>query len=177
MIVARMNLIRDSISNDPLILSLPFIFTADMYLDKIYTLRTGVSLKISTIALQKLIANAIDHCQLSELEGIRCTADLYAYLSVVVYDGTEDLIKRRQLWVSPKIKADLIAGQPVSFSNFCNLFWRNLDEDDPDGDEWQQLIASDRFYSQLTTLLSKLRITERNLQQYGKISDLNLESA
>ncbi len=148
-----------------------------MYLDKIYTLQTGVSLKISTIALQELIANAIDHCQLSELKSIRCTVDLYAYLSVVVYEGTEDLIARRHLWISPKIKTDLIARQPVSFSSFCNLFWRNLDEDDPDGDEWQQLIASDRFYSQLTVLLNKLRITERNLQQYGKISGLSLESA
>ena len=148
-----------------------------MYLDKIYTLRTGVSLKISTAALQKLIANAINHCQLAELERIHSTADLYTYLSVVVYEGTEDLIKRRHRWISPKIKADLMAGQPVSFSSFCNLFWRNLDEDDPDGDEWQQLIASDRFYSQLAVLMNKLRITERNLQQCGKIPSWNLESA
>jgi hypothetical protein len=127
--------------------------------------------------LQKLIANAIDHCQLAELEGIHSPVDLYTYLSVVVYEGTEDLIRRRHRWISPKIKADLMAGQPVSFSSFCNLFWRNLDEDDPDGDEWQQLIASDRFYSQLAVLLNKLRITERNLQQCGKIPSWNLESA
>jgi hypothetical protein len=148
-----------------------------MYLDKIYTLRTGVSLKISTAVLQQLIADAINHCQSAELKGIHSTADLYTYLSVVVYEGTEDLIKRRHRWISPKIKADLMAGRPVSFISFCNLFWRNLDEDDPDGDEWQQLIASDRFYAQLTALLNKLHITERNLQQHGKIPDWNLESA
>lgn len=150
-----------------------------MYLDKIYTLQTNVSLKISTIGLQKLIAKAIDRDELSELKNIRCTADLYIYLSVIVYEGTEGLIKRRHRWTDPEIEADLIARKPVSFSSFCNLFWRNLDEDDPDGDEWQQLIASDRFYSQLTALLHKLRITERNLQQYHAraVSDLNLESA
>ena len=149
-----------------------------MYLDKIYTLQTGVSLKISTIALQKLIANAMNWQELSELENIRCTADLYAYLSVVVYEGAEDLIKRRHRWINHEIEADLIARQPVSFSSFCNLFWRSLDEDDPDGDEWQQLIASDQFYSQLAILLHKLRITERNLQQYKEaIPDLNLKSA
>ena len=53
-----------------------------------------------------------------------------------------------------------------------------LDEDDPDGDEWQQLIASDEFYSQLTILLHKLRIAERNLQQSsGAIPDFYLGSA
>lgn len=48
---------------------------------------------------------------------------------------------------------------------FLHLFWRNLDEDDPDGGEWQQLIASDQFYTQMTILLNKLRIAERSLQQ------------
>ena len=149
-----------------------------MYLDKIYTLQTGVSLKVSTDALQKLIANAINQRLLPELESIRCIADLYSYLSVVVYEGAEDLIKRRHRWINHKIKKALLTGQPIAFSTFCKLFWRNLDEDDPDGDEWQQLIASDQFYSQLTALLNKLRITERNLQQYKTtLPDLNLESA
>jgi len=149
-----------------------------MYLDKIYTLQTGVSLKISTIALQELIANAMSRQELPELESIRCTTDLYTYLSVVVYEGAEELIRRRHRWLNNKIKADLIAGQPVSFTSFCNLFWRNLDEDDPDGDEWQQLIADDRFHSQLTVLLNKLRTAERRLQQYkAAIPDLYLESA
>jgi hypothetical protein len=150
-----------------------------MYLDKIYALQTGVSLKVSTKALQEFIANAISTRKFSELASIRSTTDLYAYLSVVVCAGAEELIKRRQRWINHKIKADLIAGQPVAFNSFCNLFWRNLDEDDPDGDEWQLLMASDQFYAQLTMLLHKLRIAERNLQQYsGAISaELYLGSA
>jgi len=150
-----------------------------MYLDKIYVLQTGVSLKVSTMALQELIARAINTRKFPELQSIRSTTDLYAYLSVVVCAGAEDLIKRRQRWINHKTKADLIAGQPVPFNIFCNLFWRNLDEDDPDGDEWQQLIASDEFYSQLTILLHKLRIAERNLQQYNgsAMLDFNLGSA
>jgi hypothetical protein len=149
-----------------------------MYLDKIYTLQTNVNLTISTLTLQELMAKALSRQDFLELESIRCTTDLYTYLSVVVYEGAEDFIKRRQRWINNKIKADLIAGRPVSFSSFCNLFWRNLDEDDPDGDEWQRLIASDRFHSQLTVLLNKLRIAERNLRQYKEaIPDLYLESA
>ena len=126
-----------------------------MYLDKIYVLQTGVSLKISTSALQELIANAIGKQKIPELESLHSLSDLCAYLSVVVSEG-----------------------RPVPFNNFCNLFWRNLDEDDPDGDEWQQLLASDRFYSQLTMLLNKLRIAERSLQQYkGEVPDWYLGSA
>ena len=149
-----------------------------MDLDKIYVLQTGVSLKISTIALQEMIANAIGKQKFPELQSIRSTSDLYAYLSVVVCEGAEDLISRRQRWIDQKIKIDLIAGRPVPFNNFCNLFWRNLDEDDPDGDEWQQLMASDQFYSQLTVLLNKLRIAERSLEQYkGAVPDWYLGSA
>ena len=149
-----------------------------MYLDKIYVLQTGVSLKISTSALQELIANAIGKQKIPELESLHSLSDLCAYLSVVVSEGAEDLINRRQRWIDQKIKADLIAGRPVPFNNFCNLFWRNLDEDDPDGDEWQQLLASDQFYSQLTMLLNKLRIAERSLQQYkGEVPDWYLGSA
>lgn len=147
-----------------------------MYLDKIHTLQTGVSLSVSTAPLQEMIANAINHRKLSELENIHGITDLYAYLSIIVYEGAEDLIKRRHQWVNQKTKAALIAQQPVPFSNFCNLFWRNLDEVDPDGDEWQQVLASDQFHTQLTMLLNKIRITERNLQQYKQtLSDLNLE--
>ncbi|MDO9470561.1 MAG: hypothetical protein Q7J23_07555 [Nitrosomonas sp.] len=149
-----------------------------MDLDKIYVLQTGVSLKISTIALQELIANAISKQKFPELEKIRSTSDLYAYLSVIVCEGAEDLISRRQRWIDQKIKADLIAGHPVSFRSFCNLFWRNLDEDDPDGDEWQKMIASDQFYFQLTILLNKLRIAERSLQNSkGVLPEFSLSSA
>ena len=149
-----------------------------MDLDKIYVLQTGVSLKISTIALQELITNAISKQKFPELEKIRSTSDLYAYLSVVVCEGAEDLISRRQRWIDQKIKTDLIAGHPVSFRSFCNLFWRNLDEDDPDGDEWQKMIASDQFYFQLTILLNKLRIAERSLQNSkGVLPEFSLSSA
>ncbi|MDP3282365.1 MAG: hypothetical protein Q8M57_15215 [Nitrosomonas sp.] len=149
-----------------------------MDLDKIYVLQTGVSLKISTIALQELIANAISKQKFPELEKIRSTSDLYAYLSVIVCEGAEDLISRRQRWIDQKIKTDLIAGHPVSFRSFCNLFWRNLDEDDPDGDEWQKMIASDQFYFQLTILLNKLRIAERSLQNSkGVLPEFSLSSA
>ncbi len=146
-----------------------------MCLDKIYKLQTGVSLKVSTIALQELIASAIHKRKFPEF---RCTTDLYDYLSVVVCDGVEGLIERRQLWIDQTIKADLIAGHPVSFRGFCNLFWRNLDEDDPDGDEWQKMIASDQFYFQLTILLNKLRIAERSLQDHkGVLPEFSLGSA
>jgi len=149
-----------------------------MYLDKIYTLQTGVSLKISTLALQELIANGVTGHQLPELKNFHCTADLYTYLSIIVYEGAEELIKRRCHWMNNKIKTDLTAGQPVSFNGFCNIFWRSLDEDDPDGDEWYRLIASDQFHTQLVILLNKLRIAERNLQQYNEmLPDLYLESA
>ena len=149
-----------------------------MDLDKIYTLQTGVSLKISTIALQELIANAINRQELHEIGSIRNITDLHAYLSVVVHEGAEDLMKRRHFWASNKLKSNLIAGRSVSFKDFCTIFWRNLDEDDPDGDEWQQLIASDRFYSQLTILLHKLRAAERRLHQYKEETpELNLELA
>ncbi len=148
-----------------------------MSLDKIYVLQTGVSLKVSTIALQELIANAIDKRKFPNLDRIRSTADLYDYLSVVVCDGAQGLIERRQRWIDSKTKADLLAGRPVSFHDFCNLFWRNLDEDDPDGDEWQQLLASDQFYFELTIVLNKLRIAERSLQHYkGGMPDLSLGS-
>ena len=149
-----------------------------MYIDKIYTLQTGVSLKISAIALQELIANAMSRQELPELESIRSITDLHAYLSVVVDEGAEDLLERRRCWASNKIKTDLIAGRSVSFEDFCSIFWRNLDEDDPDGDEWHRLIASDEFYSQFTFLMNKLRAVERELHQYNEaIPELNLEAA
>jgi hypothetical protein len=91
----------------------------------------------------------IDIC--TSIKSIRCKA--------------EALIDRRQRWVNNKMKKDLISKRPVLFSSFCHLFWRNLDEDDPDGDEWQGLIASDQFHSQSIAFLNKLRMIERSLQQ------------
>ncbi|MBL8498617.1 hypothetical protein ABF87_04805 [Nitrosomonas sp. JL21] len=149
-----------------------------MDLDKIFTLKTGVTFKISTDGLHALIAQTVQQRQLSSLANIRGIVDLYPYLSVVVYEGSDDLIKRRQRWLSQPMKKALVSKQPIPFDYFCKLFWRNLDEEDPDGDEWQQLIATDRFYFQLTTLLNRVRITERNLQQASEVAaELNFESA
>ena len=148
-----------------------------MALEKIYTLQTGVSLKISTVILQELITKTLKGRELSELGRIRCAADLYEYLSVIVYKGADDLIKRRQQWISQENKADLVASRPIPFLEFCKFFWRNLDEDDPDGDEWIKLIADDSFYIQLGDFLSKLRYAERKLQLDKNITaDLYLDS-
>jgi len=129
-----------------------------MSLDKIYTLNTGVSLKISTDTLQQLIAGDRNDPVLPKLEKIQCTADLYDLLTVIVLQGAEGLIKRRGQWVSKKNKTRLIAAEPVPFQDFCHFFWRNLDETDPDGDEWNRILALDSFNLQLSVLLNKLRI-------------------
>ena len=148
-----------------------------MSLDKIYTLQTGVSLKVSTLTLQELIANILNGSESVEIGKIRCATDLYDYLSVIVYKGAADLIKRRQKWVSQKSKADLVAARPIPFREFSSFFWRNLDENDPDGDEWVRLIADDGFYIQLSSFLSKLRAAERKmLLDKNFAADLSLES-
>jgi hypothetical protein len=148
-----------------------------MSLDKIYTLQTGVSLKVSTIFLQELITNILNGRECSEIGRIRCATDLYDYLSVIVYKGADGLIKRRQHWVNQKNKADLVAGCPIPFREFSSFFWRNLDESDPDGDEWIRLIAEDGFYSQLSSFLNKLRAAERTmLLQKNIAADFNLGS-
>ncbi|MCX7185293.1 MAG: hypothetical protein NTW90_08730 [Nitrosospira sp.] len=135
-----------------------------MYLDKIYLFRTGVSLEISIAALHKLLEGAMAGRRIDELAKIHCPADLHPYLSVVVHTGAEGLVKRRQAWAG-RIKADLLAGKPVSYRSFSDLFWRDLDEQDPDGDEWYRLIGGERFHCQLTDLLDMLRSAERRLNQ------------
>ncbi len=149
-----------------------------MTLDKIYTLQTGVSLKVSTDALQQLIARNRNGHTLPEFEKIRCTADLYDFLTVTVLQGAEGLIKRRRPWISKKNQADLIAAQPVPFQDFRLFFWRNLDETDPDGDEWNRAIAADSFNLQLSTLMNKLRTAvQQKKQDMTLIADLNFGSA
>ena len=98
-----------------------------MALDKIYTLQTGVSLKVSTDTLQDLIVRDSNEKILPELGNIRCTSDLHDFLTVVVLKGANGLITRRQQWISKKNKANLIAARPVPFQDFCLFFWRNLD--------------------------------------------------
>lgn len=135
-----------------------------MYLDKIYELQTGVSLKISASALEELISDAINAQKNSELESILSISDLCRYLTVTVVDGAEGLIQRREPWIDQSTRALLMEAKPLVFDNFCGLFWRTLDEVDPDGDEWHQLIASDQFYDYMTLLLNKVRAIVRDLQ-------------
>lgn len=135
-----------------------------MYLDKIYELQTGVSLKISTSALEELISDAVNAQKNSELENILSISDLCRYLMVTVVDGAEGLIQRRESWVDQSTRTMLMEAKPVSFDSFCGLFWRTLDEVDHDGDEWHQLIASDQFYDYMTLLLNKVRAIVRDLQ-------------
>lgn len=150
-----------------------------MSLDKIYTLQTGVSLKVSTMTLQELIADVLNGREYSEIGQIRCATDLYDYLSVIVYKGAAGLIERRQQWVSQKNRADLVAARPIPLREFSSFFWRNLDENDPDGDEWIRLIADDGFYIQLSALLNRLRAVERKMlldRNINITADLNLNS-
>lgn len=145
-----------------------------MYLDKNYSLQTGVSLEVSTIALRDLIRHAVDGQRLSELTKICCTMDLYDYLSVIVHQGAGGLVSRRHAWVN-EIKDDLLAGQPVSYRKFDNLFWRSLDEEDPDGNEWYRLTSGEEFSLQLNCLLDIVRSAKRSLyQRVDVLPDFNI---
>lgn len=145
-----------------------------MYLDKIYSLQTGVSLEVSTMALRDLLRHVMAGQRTAELTKICCTIDLYDYLSVIVHQGAEGLISRRHAWVTD-IKESLLAGSPVSYRKFDNLFWRNLDEEDPDGDEWYRLTSGDEFRMQLNCLLDILRSAKRSLHQPVEVlTDLNM---
>tara|TARA_R110002073_G_scaffold302561_1_gene470292 strand:- start:1258 stop:1680 length:423 start_codon:yes stop_codon:yes gene_type:complete len=135
-----------------------------MYFDKIHSLQTGVYIEISTLALRDLIEDVAVGQRISELAKIRCPADFYLYLSVIVHKDAKGLIKRRQEWANG-IKDDLLTGQPIPYRSFDSLFWRNLDEEDPDGDEWYRLTADEQFHFQLTNLLDMLRFIERSLYQ------------
>ncbi len=135
-----------------------------MYLDKTYSLQTGVALEISTISLRNLIEDVMAGKRATELAEIRSPADLCLYLSVIVHENAQDLVHRRGAWAR-KFKRDLLSGQPVAYKNFSNLFWRNLDEVDPDGDEWYRLTNGEQFHLQLINLLDRLRFIERNICQ------------
>ena len=145
-----------------------------MYLDKIHSLQTGVSLEISTKALRDLIRHVTDGQRIPELAKICTTMDLYDYLTVIVHQGVEGLINRRHAWVGD-IKQSLMAGQPITYRRFDELFWRNLDEEDPDGNEWYQLTSSEAFRMQLNRLLDIVRSAKRNLlQRVDELPDLNI---
>ena len=150
------------------------LFFLKMYIDKIHSLKTGVSLEISTIALRDLVSDVMAGQRIPELAKIGCTVDLYDYLSVVVHKGTEGLISRRHAWID-EIKSELLAGRPVSYRSFDNLFWRSLDEEDPDGDEWYRLTSGEEFRSQMICLLGILRSANRRLHQHADVlPDLNI---
>lgn len=149
-------------------------FFLKMYIDKVHSLQTGVSLEISTIALRGLLKDAIVGQRTSELAKICSTMDLHDYLSVVVHKGAEGLISRRRPWVEG-IKNDLLRGRPVSYRRFDGLFWRSLDEEDPDGDEWYRLTSGEDFRSQMICLLGILRSANRRLHQsVDVLPDLNM---
>ena len=68
-----------------------------------------------------------------------------------------------------------MAGQPITYRRFDELFWRNLDEEDPDGNEWYQLTSSEAFRMQLNRLLDIVRSAKRNLlQRVDELPDFNI---
>lgn len=129
------------------------------------------------MALRDLIRHVTIGQRIPELAEICCTMDLYDYLSVIVHKGAEGLIRRRYAWAD-EIKDSLLMRQPVTYRKFDNLFWRNLDEEDPDGDEWYRLTCGEEFRLQLNCLLDILRSVKRRLQQQHHqvdvLPDLNI---
>jgi hypothetical protein len=139
-----------------------------MYLDKIHSFRTGVSLEISSAAIQTLIADATEGERFLELVQIKRPEDILPYLSVTVHRGADDLVKRRSRWAR-EIRNDILAGKAVSYEHFTRLFWRDIDEEDPDGDEWHRHFASTGFASEIAGLLDKVRSTQRALQRSNDV--------
>lgn len=139
-----------------------------MYLDKIHAFRTGVSLEISSSAIKALIADAMEGERFPELVRIGRPEDLYPYLAVTVHCGADALVRRRSRWVGD-IRKDLLAGRAVSYSRFIKLFWRDIDEEDPDGDEWHRYFAGAGFAGEIVGLLDKVRAAQRALRQSGDV--------
>lgn len=135
-----------------------------MYLDKIHTFQTGVSLEISTSAIQALIEGAMEREHFFELVRITRPEDLHPYLSVIVHRGANALMARRSRWAR-EIRKDILAGKAVSYVRFNKLFWRDIDEEDPDGDEWRRHFCSEAFAGEITGLLDKVRAAQRALQR------------
>jgi hypothetical protein len=139
-----------------------------MYLDKIHLFRTGVSLEISTSPIRSLMADAMEGEHFREFVQIKQPEDIHPYLFVTVHQGADALMKRRSRWVS-EIRSDILAGKPVAFDRFARLFWRDIDEEDPDGDEWHRLFASAAFSAELLALLDKIRIAQRALRHSNDV--------
>jgi len=139
-----------------------------MYLDKIHTFRTGISLEISTAAIQALIEGATEAGRFFELIQIKRPEDIYPYLTVTVHRGADALMERRSRWAG-EIRNDTLAGKPVSYENFNKLFWRDIDEEDPDGDEWHRHFASAGFAGEIIGLLDKVRSAQRALRRSNDV--------
>ncbi|MFA5241144.1 MAG: hypothetical protein WC029_12760 [Sulfuricella sp.] len=134
-----------------------------MYLDKIHSFQTGVSLEISTSAIRDLIADSTERARFLELVQIKRPEDIHAYLTVTVHQGAGGLMKRRSRWARD-IRNDILAGKAVPYERFTKLFWRDIDEEDLDGDEWHQHFASAGFAGEITGLLDKIRSAQRALR-------------
>jgi hypothetical protein len=139
-----------------------------MYLDKILSFQTGVSLEISTSAIQALIADATEGERLHELVQIKRPEDLFSYLTVTVRQGADALMKRRSRWAR-EIRKDILAGKAVSYERFAKLFWRDIDEEDPDGDEWHFYFASAGFAGEIIGLLDRVRSAQRALKRSNDV--------
>lgn len=135
-----------------------------MHLDKIHTFQTGVSLEVSTSAIQALIVSATEGERFFELVRITRPEDIHPYLNVIVHRGANGLMARRSRWAR-EIRKDILAGKAVSFERFNKLFWRDIDEADPDGDEWHRHFYSEEFSNEITGLLDKVRVAQRALQR------------
>ena len=139
-----------------------------MYLDKIHSFQTGVSLEISTAAIRALIEDATERERFFELVQIKRPEDIYAHLTVTVHQGADDLMKRRSRWAR-EIRNDVLAGKAVPYERFTKLFWRDIDEEDPDGDEWHRHFASAGFAGEITVLLDKVRSAQRALRMSNDV--------
>lgn len=139
-----------------------------MYLDKIHVFQTGVSLEITTSAIQTLIADAMEGKRFLELDQIKRPEDLFPYLSVIVHRGADELIQRRSRWAH-EIGNDILAGDAVAFERFTRLFWRDIDEADPDGDEWHLHFAGAGFAGEIACLLDKVRSAQRALKRSNDV--------
>lgn len=140
-----------------------------MHLEQIHTLRTGVSLEISAAAVQALIADATEGRRLLELARIERLEDIHPYLTVTVRAGAPALVERRKRWAG-EIRNDVLAGNPVAYESFRKLFWRDMDEDDPDGDEWHRHISGADFGSRIVAVLDKVRSAQRALRRSSDVA-------
>lgn len=139
-----------------------------MYLDRVHEFHTGVSLEVSTSAIRAMIAGATESECFFELVRIRRPEDLYPHLTVTVHQGADALMARRSRWAR-EVRKDILAGRAVSFERFGKLFWRDIDEEDPDGDEWHRHFGGEDFAEEMGGLLDKVRAVQRGLRRSSDV--------